>query len=143
MGILMAIGAGGRQVGELLNRHFLLTRFEMTRTAGLAKMGAFQGITRFIMVKGYFNPPVAVMARDTTRFGIVFFIQAWPMDVFMAIVASHPDFPEAPSVSLFMAIEAGSCQVGSCQFKWTGIVLFNGEAGLFKSPDRMAFAAVG
>ncbi len=106
-------------------------------------MSAFQGISCFRMIKGYFAPFVAAMAIHTTWFRVIFGIEDRLMDVLMAIITFYTYLPEAPSVILFMTGETGCCQVSTGQFKGTLIMQFNGKAGLLKSLDGMTFRTIG
>jgi hypothetical protein len=115
----------------------------MTGFAGLAKMGAFQYVSCFRMIKGHFAPPVAVMTIHTFRFRIIFGIEDRLMDILMAIVTLDPYIPEAPLIILFMTCETGRCQVRARQFKGSFIMHFNGKPGLLKSMDGMTFRTIG
>jgi hypothetical protein len=101
----------------------------MTGLASLPEMSAFQGVSCFRMIKGYFTPFFTIVTTHTIWFRIIFGIEDQLMDVLMAVVTSYPYLPETPSVFLFMTDKTGGCQVSTGQFKGTFIMHFNGKTG--------------
>jgi hypothetical protein len=119
-----------------------IIRPEMTGTAVLPEMDAFQGVTRLLMIKINFRPWSGIMAIPAAAVGVIFLVQEGFMYVLMAIHAHGADLPETPFVGFLMTGETGCCQVSACQFEGGLVMPFDGIVRTLKAKGGMAFGTV-
>jgi hypothetical protein len=82
------------------------------------------------------------MAGFTILFRIIFRINKILMDIVMTINAVRTNGFKFPFLGLFMTLETRGCHMGSFQWKYPLIVLFQGIGEFVKSFNRMAPGAV-
>jgi hypothetical protein len=115
----------------------------MTLPAGDGSVPAFEDKGCLPVIKRNFFPASCPVAVFTPGGWVIFRINKIQVNILVTVHAFYTNISEIPFFLFFVALQAGSGQVGSFQLE-AGLVMFvNGEGGLGKTVYTVAFGTIG